>query len=208
MISRRYLAPLVVLLAIALVPTVIHQYLGLDEDDGRHLNAVPERLAGLNGRPTDRRKAYGQAVFGAHEWFEREYLGAGRQVRLFAARGFDQKRLYHHPEIALSRGVDLAPPQLVTLPGDPPLQVHLMWEKDGRGVAAYVLLYDGRSIADPVANQLRHALWQLFNPRRPMTLFYVSDPHQPRRAGFGKSPAARVLREAVDAFLGQGASGQ
>ncbi len=205
MISRRYLGPLVVLLAIALVPTVIHQYLGLDEDDGRHLSAVPERLAGLAGRPTDRRKAYGRAVFGAYEWFEREYLGGGRQVRLFAARGFDQKRLYHHPEIALSRGVDLAPPQLVTLPGDPPLQVHLMWEKDGRGLAAYVLLYGDRSIADPVANQLRHAVWQLFHPRRPMTLFYVSDAHQPRRAGFENSLAAKVLREAVNAFLDQGA---
>ncbi|HHH13735.1 MAG TPA: hypothetical protein ENJ98_05815 [Thiolapillus brandeum] len=201
MIALRYVPGVILLLAVALVPTVIHQYLGMEEDDGRRTAAVPQVLAGFQGRPAERRRAWGEATFGARDWFERIYEGQGKKVRLFVGRSYDQKRIYHHPEIALSRGIDLEPEKLEELGEGIP--VHLMWEKDGRGVAAYVLLYDDRFIVDPVANQLRTALWQLFHPRRSITLFYVADRELPAGTPFEESAAARILREAIDRFREQ-----
>jgi Protein of unknown function (DUF3485). len=200
-IALRYVPWVILLLAVALVPTVIHQYLGMEEDDGRGTAAVPQELAGFRGRPTERRRAWGEATFGARDWFERIYEGQDGRIRLFVGRSYDQKRIYHHPEIALSRGIDLEPEKLVEL-GDG-IPVHLMREKDGRGVAAYVLLYDDRFIVDPVANQLRTALWQLFHPRRSITLFYVADRELPAGTPFEGSAAARILREAIDSFREQ-----
>ncbi len=198
MISQRYLPWLILLFLVALVPTVIHQYLGLKEDDGLRTEKVPEQLAGYHSQPTERRRAWGMAMFGSHDWFERDYVKNGRAIRLFVGRGYDQKRLYHHPEIALSRGADLQPETLLRLADGTP--VHLMREKDGTGVAAYVLLYDDRFLQYPVKNQLLHAAWQLFHPRRALTLFYVADPKLPRNAPFPESDAARLLQEAIRRF--------
>ena len=201
MISRKYLPHLVALLAVALIPTLIHQYLGLEEDDGLQANAIPKRLAGYSAQSTERRRAWGEAVFGSHDWFERNYELDGRTLRLFVGRGYDQKRLYHHPEIGLSRGIDLEPETIVSLDGG--TRVHLLREKDGEGAVAYVLLYDGRSIVDPVANQIRNAFWQLFQPRRPMTLFYIADPYLRKSDSFEESESARLLRAAIASFLKQ-----
>jgi len=137
-------------------------------------------------------------MFGAHQWTERLYEKEGRTVRLFVGRSYDQKKLYHHPEIALSRGVDLEKGAWVKVKGMP---VHVMRSKNGDSVAAYVLLYDGRFVSDPVYNQLRHAFWQLFHPRRSITLFYVSESGVRPHADFEESNAAHILEKAVMAFL-------
>ncbi len=200
MISAKYAPYLAVLLVIALVPTVIHVYAGLDEEDGHHTSQVPAELAGFSSHPTGRREAWGRATFDSHDWFERLYEKDGTRVRLFVGRSFNQKRLYHHPEIALSRGADLAEERIVTLPGDPEMPVHLLPYRNGRGLAAYVLVYDGRFIVDPVANQLRNSIWQLFNPRKPMTLFYVVQEEGVAHTPFADTTAAKVLRNAVHAF--------
>jgi len=200
MISTKYAPYLALLFAIALVPTVIHVYAGLEEDDGHHTSQVPVELSGFSSRPTDRREAWGRATFDSHDWFERLYEKDGARVRLFVGRSFNQKRLYHHPEIALSRGADLADERIVTLPGDPEMPVHLLPYRNGSGLAAYVLIYDDRFIVDPVMNQLRHSIWQLFNPRRPMTLVYVVQEPVLARKTFAQTAAATVLREAVNAF--------
>lgn len=204
MISSRYAPHLALLLVIALIPTVIHVYAGLDEDDGRSTTLVPERLAEFSSRPTDRRPAWGRAVFDSNDWFERLYEKGGIQVRLFVGRSFNQKRLYHHPEIGLSRGVDLEPAQVRFLPGWPQWPIHLMRQKDGTGYAAYLLLYGDEFIENPVANQLRESVWQMFNPRRPMTLFYVAQQNVPRGTPFEKTAAARLLVEAAQSFLEPG----
>jgi len=199
-ISLRYVPAVILLLLVALVPTVIHLYLGLEEDDGLRTSAVPMELAGFKGKATQRRKAWGLAMFGSHDWFERLYEKEGRRVRLFVGRGYDPKRLYHHPEIALSRGFDLAPERIVVVQGIP---VHLLEEEDGEGIAAYVLLSGDGFIEKPVAHQLATALWQLFHPRRQMTLFYVAQADYPVKRPFEKSDAERVLLEAIRDFRGQ-----
>jgi len=139
-------------------------------------------------------------MFGAHQWTERLYEKEGRTVRLFVGRSYDQKKLYHHPEIALSRGMDLDNGAWTWIEDVP---VYVMRAKQGHGVAAYVLLYDDTFVTDPVGNQLRHAFWQLFNPRRPITLFYVHDERLPAGAEFSDSKAARLLLEAVHRFRTQ-----
>ena len=202
MISPRYAPALAVLLAIALIPTVIHVYAGLEEDDGQATGQVPTELAGFSSHPTDRRKAWGRATFDSYDWFERSYEKGRIRVRLFVGRSFNQKRLYHHPEIALSRGADLEEERIVTLPGEAQMPVHLLPYRSGDGVAAYVLVYGGRFVADPVANQLGDAIRQLFNPRRPMTLFYVVQEGVPEQTPFARTAAAEVLVNAVHAFLG------
>ena len=201
MISAKYAPYLVLLLVIALVTTVIHVYAGLEEDDGHHTSQVPVELAGFSSHPTDRREAWGRATFDSHDWFERLYEKGRTRVRLFVGRSFNQKRLYHHPEIALSRGADLANERIVTLPGDPQMPVHLLPYRNGSGLAAYVLVYDDRFIVDPVANQLGDAIWQLYNPRRPMTLFYVVQEGVSGQTPFAQTAAAEVLVNAVHAFL-------
>lgn len=203
MISARYAPAVVVLLLVAFVPTLIHVYAGLERDDGLRVDAIPQQLAGMSSSPTDRRKAWGEAVFDSHDWFERLYEKSGKQVRLFVGRSFNQKRIYHHPEIALSRGVDLGKAEIVHLPAHPGVPVHLMKQKNGRGAAAYVLLYRNGFVSDPVANQLGDALWQLFNPREPMTLFYVAQSNLPPGTGFEESAAAAILMEAVTSFRKQ-----
>ncbi|HIE53944.1 MAG TPA: hypothetical protein EYP90_01970 [Chromatiaceae bacterium] len=203
MISTRYAPHVIVLLLVALVPTVIHVYAGLERDDGRRVGQIEEQLAGMESRPTDRRKAWGEAVFDSHDWFERLYEQDGKKVRLFVGRSFNQKRLYHHPEIALSRGVELSRPRIVHLPDQPEIPVHLMTEVNGNGIAAYVLLYRNGFVSDPVAAQLADALWQLFNPREQMTLFYVAQSNVPPDRGFEGSAAAAVLLEALKSFADQ-----
>ena len=202
MIASRYAPHLVVLFLVALIPTVIHVYIGMDEDDGLSTSAIPEQLAGFTSQPTERRPAWGRATFDSYDWFERVYEKGKKKVRLFVGRSYNQKRLYHHPEIALSRGTDLAEVRRVKLPGDPEMTVHLLPFRNGTGMAAYLLIYDGVAIADPVANQLRNAVWQLFNPRRPMTLFYVVEEDVPPGRSFAGTEAALLLRAAVSAFLG------
>lgn len=203
MIPARYAPPVILLLLVALVPTLIHVYAGLEQDDGRRVGAIPQQLAGMDSVPTNRRKAWGEAVFDSHDWFERNYEKGRERVRLFVGRSYNQKRLYHHPEIALSRGTDLAKKSIVPLPGRPDVPVHLMKQKNGDGFAAYVLLYDGRFVTNPVSNQLRNAFWQLFNPREPLTLFYVAQAGLPSGTEFSTSAAAEILKEAVKSFLDQ-----
>ena len=207
MISARYAPALALLLLIALVPTVIHTYAGLEADDGRSTAAIPDRLAGFTGVATERRPAWGEAVFAAHDWFERSYTQGATKVRLFVGRSFNQKRLYHHPEIGLSRGVDLEPEQVVRPTSHPDWPVHLRYRQDRQGLIAYLLYYDGRFIEDPVANQLREAVPQLFAPRRPMTLFYVAQEGLPPNAPLEQTAAFEVLRAAVEQFLAQGGQG-
>jgi hypothetical protein len=54
MITTRYVQALIVLLALALIPTVIHPYGGIPPSDGLSTAAVPKVLAGRSTTPTDR----------------------------------------------------------------------------------------------------------------------------------------------------------
>jgi len=204
MISPRFLIPTGLLLGLALVPTIIHHYAATTSHDGLTTAAVNGPFAGYIVESTDRREKWVTETFSSKDWLENRYTGAaGEQVLLFVARAYDLKRLYHHPEIGILRGVDLEREELVSTAGMPGIPVHFMRERDNIGAAAYVILYDGEFIGNPITMQLKSSLKMLFSASKPLTLFFVYDSNLRRNAEFGTSPAAPVLAEAVNRFTSQ-----
>jgi hypothetical protein len=86
------------------------------------------------------------------------------------------------------------------------MPVHVLTNSAGGAVGLYVLHYDGRFIADPIRFQLRTAGELLFTGRKAMTLFFVRDDTVPAGAAPLTIPAAGLLLEAVDQFLGTAAA--
>jgi hypothetical protein len=201
MISARYAAPVAVLLALALVPTVIHSYRGAAVVDGLRAEAIPPRLGDMGSSPTSRRPAWVKDKFDTDDWIERTYKVDQRDVQLFVARSYDAKRLYHHPELALLRGTQTTPGPVAHATARPDVPLHtIRTTRDGRtGVAVYALLYDGGYINNPILFQLRTSAALLVSGRRPLTLFMASDlSGDPDR--LDEAPATRVLLAAIEAF--------
>jgi hypothetical protein len=206
MINPRYAAAVAALLAFALIPTVIHSYLRVTLDDGLKAAAIPATLAGATSVPTARRPGWIRNNFDTDDWTERTYKVDGLDVTMFAARSFDAKRLYHHPELAVLRGTQATPSGLARATARPDVPLHVLdTERDGRhGVAVYALLYDGRFIEDPIGFQLRTSAELLFTGRKALTLFMTSDLIG-RRDEIDRAPATRVLLAAIAGFERQAA---
>ena len=177
MISSRYAAATAFAIGLALVPTVIHSYLGLTIDDGVAVRAIPETVEGMPSRPTDRRAAWVASRFDTADWIERTYRVDSTDVTLFAGRSFDAKRLYHHPELALLRGMTPTPAGLSRVRSAPEVPLHVITTAQGgeRGVAVYALLAEGAFVENPIGYQLRTSARLLVSGRRPMTLIMASD---------------------------------
>lgn len=205
MISSRYALSVTMVLTLALIPTVFHSYLVALIDDGRSAERIPHVFGEFSSEPYNRHKAqWVKQVFDSRDWVERIYKNSSdTKVRLFVARSYDLKRLYHHPELGLSHGTDLESEGVFMLHGKPEIPVHLLQSSSGRGLVAYVLLYDGMFIKDPLVHQLFEAFKQLVSARKTMTLFYVSDSTSPNGADFNKTSAAFILGEAVKSFQTQ-----
>jgi hypothetical protein len=204
-ISHRYAATVCVLLALALVPTIIHSYSGAVSRDGRRTAAIPPVLSGYVSVPSGRNQTWGQRRFESDDWTERNYAAGADTVRLTVVRTYDPKSVYHHPELAVAYGTSFAGLSTHTIDhGGAPIPVHVL--KPAAGVTAtglYALHYDTRFVDDPIAFQVRTAGELLFSPRKPMTLFFALD-QQPRDTGaVDQSVAMKVLMAAIDAFLAQ-----
>ena len=201
MISPRF-GPAVLLIAVfALIPTVIHSYRGLTIDDGLTVRSIPETLAGMPSTPTARKDRWVESNLSSRDWFERTYRVGRSDVRLFAARSFDAKKLYHHPELAVLRGLEPESSGKTVLPGRPdiPIEVLTTSDRGRRGIAVYALSYRGDYIDNPILFQLKMSRGLVFRGRRAMTLFMASDlAGSPRQ--LDKAPAVTVLRAALEAF--------
>jgi hypothetical protein len=204
MISSRYAFPALVLLVLASIPTVIHTYVGAKSDSGESVTLIPEVLNGWTSRPYNRHNAeWVNGMFRSSDWFERIYMIPGQaDVRLFVARSFDHKRLYHHPELGLSHGSNLGSASLVTLPEEAEIPVYLYKQENGNEFVGYVLLYEGDYIDSPITHQIRNALGQLISARKPMTLFYVSGSFAESEKEFQQTPAASILAAAIRDYRG------
>jgi len=204
MISARYALPVSLVLMLALIPTVIHSYLGLKTDDGLATQNIKARLDDFNSVSTNRQPGWGEVTFGSEDWIERTYTNEqGKSLRLFVGRSFDHKRLYHHPELALSYAKDLRSEGQIHLPGQPEIPVNLLHNDMRPNMAAFVLLYDGKFIDNPISHQIRDSLKQLISARKPMTLFYIADDNAPKNTTFLQSPAASLLNKAIKDFMAQ-----
>jgi hypothetical protein len=207
--SSRYAPAVIVALIVALVPTIIHSYVGLVVTDGRKTATIPATLLTYSSSPTKRSASWGASHFESEDWFEREYVASGDKVVLTVVRSYDLKALYHHPELAVAYHDAKFDRATMETPADrPDVPVHVLTDNEAGPVALYVLHYDGRFIADPIRFQLRTAGELLFTGRKPMTLFFVRDDAPPSKVAPLELPARRLLFEAIDQFVGTAARGR
>ncbi len=206
MFSPRY-GPLFILIAgIALVPTLIHTYVGVSSDDGRSVAKISRSLMGLRSEPTSRKATWVEKTFQSRDWIERQYWKMGNEpLLLFVARSYDPKRLYHHPELALVHGSDLETLGSFPVPENPERRIHQLRGKlDNQNErVVYALLYEDRFVDDPIRFQLSHAWRALFQSRKQMTLFFVHDAFSSPDLPIERSRAVQLLNRAVDRFLSQ-----
>jgi hypothetical protein len=204
MISARYALPVALVLMLALIPTVIHSYLGLKTDDGLSVKNIKPVLDNFYSIPTNRQSGWGEVTFGSEDWIERVYIDEkGKSLRLFVGRSYDHKRLYHHPELALSYAKDLRSVGQIRLPGQPEIPVNLLRNETRPNMAAFVLLYDGKFIENPISHQIKDSLKQLISARKPITLFYIVDDNEPKNSIFMQSVTASLLNKAIKDFMAQ-----
>ena len=196
-VSTRYLAPLAVVLAMAMVPTLIHSYAGVTVDDGMRARDLVVRVDAARGVETTRKPEWVKRRLSSEDWQERRYVIDGREVVLFIGRSYDPKALYHHPELALAYGIDFVSRGVVDVNG---LPVHALAGRGQPHVALYALHADGGFVADPVRFQIRHATSGLFRGRTPMTLFFALERGTPATDDLTGTAAARVLEAATVAF--------
>jgi hypothetical protein len=203
-LSTKYASATIVLLTLALVPTAIHGYLGRRIDDGLRAAAVSETLAGLRSMPGKRTDLWVDRRFDSTDWVER-YYGPGEHLRLFVIRTYDPKRVYHHPELAVSyHEAKFRPGDVVRLAGAPDVPVHALHGQEGHAdLVLYALHYGDSFVRNPILFQLGLSGRLLFEGRRPMTLFYVHDSAPAAGAPVAEQPAARLLVAAIESFLRQ-----
>lgn len=198
MIAYRYLPLLCVLLAIALVPTLIHSYSGGVAIDGRRAADIAPTLAGHTSAATDRNATWGQRRFGSDDWIERNYTNGSSTVRLTVVRSYDPKSVYHHPELAISYGEQFSGLETVRLPGRPAMPVHVLTPATDETMAgAYVLHYGERFVDNPIWFQLVTAGELLVSRRQAMTIFFAIAERTNRDA------LMDVLVAAIDNFVAQ-----
>ena len=204
MIATRYVAAAAGLLALALVPTVVHNYLGLASDDGRRTAAIPSELAGAREVPLDRPSTWTKAQFKSSDAFERRYVDdAGRSARLAVITSYDAKTLYHHPEHAIAYGMGYDSADVMVLAGLPDVPVHVLRrEQPDQALALYAICYDGRFVGNPYAFQVSLVWKRLFTPRKPATLLFARG-EGPGVDRIESSLPAKLLVAAVNAFVAQ-----
>jgi hypothetical protein len=213
MISARYAPAMLVVTALALVPVVIHSYVGLKNDDGRRASAISPILAGFMSHATDRRASWGEQKLQSHDWIERVYNADTGQILVFVARSYDPKRLYHHPELAVLYGKtrfanDFEAARIHRSPQRSAVPVHVLRARLGRpGVAGYALQYDGRFVDNPYVLQANMAFKLLASGRKPMTLFLVYDPTLVLGDSLERSNVLNLLFAAIDSFEAQSSRG-
>jgi hypothetical protein len=207
-ISPRYVPAICVIGALALVPTVIHSYVGARVDDDRRASAIPVMLAGHIGTPTERDAGWGSRAFDSHDWVERRYTASNREVILTVVRSYDLKQLYHHPELFVAYGTPFVDHQTHRFAAAPHIPVHVLRTAEARGsVALYVLHYDEGFVEDPIWFQIRTAGALLFGGRKPMTLIFARAPSVPESTPLETMAAGQVLLEAIDGFVRSGSPG-
>jgi hypothetical protein len=198
MISTRYLPALIVLLAFACLPTVVHTYMGRVISDGRDVNEIPRRLLALDSQPGRHSAEWVREEYGTSDFIERQY---GSALTLFVARSYDLKGLYHHPELGIAHGDAYGRAEVIRTRERPEVPIFRLQAADGKQ-SMYALLYGDAFLEKPLQFQLRNALEPLIRPRAPMTLFFVRQ----TSASPGRLAPEGLLLAAIDSFLAQPAS--
>ena len=213
MIAHRYVPAICALLALALVPTLIHSYSTTTVDDGLSAAGVPPTLVGFDSVPSGRSPDWGMQRFDSSDWIERNYVKGDDQVRVTVARSLDLKSLYHHPELAVAYGrrfgSSFADHEIRRFPSRPDVPVHVLHPQEGESaLGLYILHYDGAYVEEPIWFQIRTAGNLLVSRRKPMTLLFAHDLQVAAGARVEELPAVQLLFAALDAFLKSGTGGR
>src|SRR5688572_308085 len=169
--SSRFTPVICVLLALALVPTLIHSYAGVIVVDNLSTATIPETLGAFTSTPTDRDPTWGKRKFDSDDWIERRYVSGGDEVMLTVVRSYDLKTLYHHPELAIVDETPFTESSVMRLEPKASTPVHVLRSETGNRMGAlYVLHYDNRFVENPIRFQIRTAGELLLSGRKPMTL--------------------------------------
>ena len=143
-------------------------------------------------------------MFNSEDWFERIYQNKENvKVRLFIARSFDLKALYHHPELALSYAQDLSNKSISTLPKQAKIPVHILKNDDNSIIVVYVLMHNDTYIKDPIKYQLSESFRLLISQKKPMTLLYTSQTAQPSHSKLNLKTSTTLLTLTIQAFRSQ-----
>ena len=201
MISTRYAPAVCVLIALALVPTVMHSYAHTVATDGLMTGAIPMSLNGAPSSPTEHDAAWGQLRFDSFDWTERRYRLGDGEVLLTVLRSYDLKKLYHHPELDIAYGTAFFRHDVERLDSKRDLPLHVLRDSDGTNTAVYALHYGNGFVEDPIAFQMRAAGELLFSPRQAMTLLFARDLQPTKGETLAQYPSTRILLSAIDAFL-------
>jgi hypothetical protein len=202
--SPRYAPATLGLLLCALVPTVVNSYFGSHEDSGPDLEAaLPKSVGAYVATDTARRDRSIRRSFDATAWAGRRYLHGASTVELVVARTLDMKRVYHHPELALTSGAEYASVRVESHPrpgGGEPIHVHVL-ERATQGVEAYTLLYEDVTVANPFFFHVKTAPRLLLGGRKPMTLVFVQDAAYRGDGERFEGPALDILLRATENLL-------
>ena len=197
MIAARYTRPVAALIAVALIPTVLHTYVRARSVDGRRADRLPSQLSGLYGASTVRGGRWAREALDADQAIERQY---GSELTLFVARSYDVKRLYHHPELTVAYGRGFAAHTIVEFDQHAGIPVHVL-TGPGR-TAAYVVQSGDGFVGDPFVYELRSALPAMFRARRQATLFFVYGRYERSPIPLD-SPTMGLLLSAVESWQSQ-----
>ena len=178
-LSTRYTPHLAIVMLLAAVPVVLHSYARVENDEC----AAPARLVrrSIVRPPSTERIAFVEATFGTSQFREgrlpaEDGLPAMSWV---VVRTHDAKNLYYRvAHRVLGREPDRVRVESVQV-GNVALPIRQVEYTPELGSpldtrASYLLVYDGKPVANPYLNQLLAAPLRVFTGSRPMTVFFIS----------------------------------
>lgn len=205
--STRFVPHILVLLVLAGVPTLLHSYGRFDVEDCRNPAALMVLHNGSQ-RASWVRERWLERASATREWRQgkRPIPATLHELRTVVVRTYDPKIVYHQPEIALVRGfgADAREVEWIEHAGEA-LPVHRPYfgihsDRPAKVVAAYLLVYRGRPVANPYLAQLLAAPLELASGRSPMTLFFATATVGRGEVELAEEAADRWLAETWSAY--------
>lgn len=191
--STRYAASMAVICALGLAPVAIHSYGDLRIDDC----ARPDQLASSHDweRLPETRRERLRLLLGAFTAKEGSIAGGPGEPELefSVVRSWDPKRLYYRPDHEIIRGLEPTGRGLESGPDALPIHVPI-YPENAAISAAYLLVYDGVPMEEPVLEQLARSPRMLLRGARPITLYF---------AHIRRASAPGEARRRVRAWLAQ-----
>lgn len=196
--STRYTASMAVICALGLAPVAIHSYGNLGIDDC----AQPDQLASRDDweRLPDERRERLRLLLGAFTAKEGSIQGELGEPKLefSIVRSWDPKRLYYRPDHEIIEKFLPTGRELEQLESGPDaLPVHVPIYPENAAIhAAYLLVYDGVPMRNPVLEQLARSPRMMLRGARPITLYFA----RIRRAGAPDEARRRVRAWLAEAW--------